>query len=346
MGVWQEVRHGAGGEAGSLHSSVYETPAHDETPIASWGSTLGRGGEKSSTGTWEKGAGALFADATEEDAACQGLSGRGQDGGSLMLRESTHACEPTHSAHIPSAGGQLGGGCPGGSEDQAGRTRAALRGAGASAETRVALASASAALRVVRQKAVGLTSDDQASVMDKVIHQQRMELQQLRQEKAALEQRSSQQASLRDRGDAAPSCATEKTSVGDSSGVALGRAGDSWDAGAQTVTLDWRGLRVDKVLQRVRSPRKAAAWCAIVVLGVALFVRMQRRIACIMCTLSFDTHTGAEDHDSRGGTQKLARPLSFATSIWSMSAASVTSASVSSSRRMAAFSLSCCASKA
>ena len=95
-----------------------------------------------------------------------------------------------------------------------------------------------------------------------------------------------------------------------------------------------------------RSPRKAAAWCAIVVLGVALFVRMQRRIACIMCTLSFDTHTGAEDHDSRGGTQKLARPLSFATSIWSMSAASVTSASVSSSRRMAALSLSCCASKA
>ena len=195
-----------------------------------------------------------------------------------MLRESTHSCEPTHSADVPSAGGQLGGGCPGESEDQAGTTRAALMGAGASAETRVALASASAALRVVRQKAVGLTSDDQASVMDKVIHQQRMELQQLRQEKAALEQRSSQQASLRDRGDAAPSCATEKTSVGDSSGVALGRAGDSWDAGAQTATLDWRGLRVDKVLQRVRSPRKAAAWCAIVVLGVALFVRMQRRI--------------------------------------------------------------------
>ena len=194
-----------------------------------------------------------------------------------MLRESAHACEPTHSAHIPSAGGQLGGGCPGGSEDQAGRTRAALMGAGASAETRVALASASAALRVVRQKAVGLTSDDQASVMDKVIHQQRMELQQLRQEKAALEQRSSQQASLRASGDAPPS-ATEKTPVGGSSGVAPGRAGDGWDTGAQTVTLDWRGLRVEKVLQRVRSPRKAAAWCAIVVLGLALFVRMQRRI--------------------------------------------------------------------
>ena len=68
--------------------------------------------------------------------------------------------------------------------------------------------------------------------------------------------------------------------------------------------------------------------------------------ARMLYTLSFDTLTGAENHDSRGGTQKLAKPLSFATSIWSMSAASVTSASVSSSRRMAALSLSCCASKA
>ena len=54
-----------------------------------------------------------------------------------------------------------------------------LQAALANPATSLALASAAAALREARQQASGLSSDDQASVFDKVMHQQPRELEQL-----------------------------------------------------------------------------------------------------------------------------------------------------------------------
>lgn len=187
-----------------------------------------------------------------------------------------------------------------------GRESAALEAAGgmhkalANPETWQALASASAALREVRSKASGLTSDDQASVFDKVIHQQRMQLEQLRLEKAAFEQ---ERAEFRSKVSAsvAPLAPGGHASDGptvagglDAPGGLISRVGTGM--GGRVVSLlpelhqQVRELDVEKMVKKIRHPKRAAALCCIVLFCLALFVRTQRQMDQVgtMDAMQFD----------------------------------------------------------
>jgi hypothetical protein len=157
-----------------------------------------------------------------------------------------------------------------------------MRNALANPETSQALASASAALREVRSKASGLTSDDQASVFDKVIHQQRMQLEQLRLEKAAFER---ERAEFRSKAERAPLASSGEavggTGLGDSSGGLISRVGaGSGGAGGLLPDLQRQVMEMDveKMIKKIRNPKRVAVMCCIVVFCLALFVRTQRRM--------------------------------------------------------------------
>ena len=156
-----------------------------------------------------------------------------------------------------------------------------MRNALANPETSQALASASAALREVRSKASGLTSDDQASVFDKVIHQQRMQLEQLRLEKAAFEK---ERAEFKSKVAMAPLASGGEAGgrEHDAPEGLISRVGAGVGAGAGRLLPELqrqvREIDVEKMVKKIRNPKRVAAMCCIVFFCLALFVRTQRRM--------------------------------------------------------------------